>query len=276
MAVALVDFVCEHAGETSEFYAGVSHVADGHEVARRYPDRFAPAESRAGRQAINKVFRRSAPPSPFRERPAAPAHTRSPSRDWLARSWRLEPSPRRGPWRLDDPSASEPPRVDPTDFDVQRMAAHEAAHATAAYLLGWEVTGIRLHRDGSGGCLMLGPERLEKGNLDERKLFQRQLATIAYTARAHNGWTSNKQSYNGDDRQAYKALQRLTSHPLDTQRLVAEVRHEAKQLAQSEKFRWIAKYVAEELLEAGGQIDERAIGPLLREAERAHRRRSYL
>jgi hypothetical protein len=274
MPVALIDFVCEYDGGTSEFYAGVSHVADGHEVARRYPDRFAPAESRAGRQAINKVFRRSAPPpSPFRERPA---HTRSPSRDWLARSWRLEPSPRREPWRLDDPPASEPPRVDPTDFDVQRMAAHEAAHAAAAYLLGLEVTGIRLRGDGSGGCLMLAPERLEKGNLDERKLLQRQFATIAYAARAHNGWTSNKQSYNGDDSQAYKALQRLTSHPLDTQRLVAEVRHEAKQLAQSERFRWIAKYVAAELLEAGGQIDERAIGPLLREAERAYRRRSYV
>jgi hypothetical protein len=48
-----------------------------------------------------------------------------------------------------------------------------------------------------------------------------------------------------------------------------------EQLAKSERLRWIAKYVAEELLERGGQIAEREIGPLLREAVRDYRRSSY-
>jgi hypothetical protein len=134
------------------------------------------------------------------------------------------------------------------------------------------VPGVRLHGDGSGHNIVLVPE---KGDTRQRELVQRQFATIAYAARAHNGWSSNSRSYNGDDRLAYKALQRLTSSSLETRELVAVVRHEAEQLAKSEKFRWIAKYVAEELLERGGQIAEREIGSLLREADRDYRRRSY-
>jgi hypothetical protein len=42
---------------------------------------------------------------------------------------------------------------------------HEAAHAAAAHLLGWEVTGIEVYRDGAGVTNVLAPRGLAK---DER------------------------------------------------------------------------------------------------------------
>jgi hypothetical protein len=53
------------------------------------------------------------------------------------------------------------------------------------------------------------------------------------------------------------------------------LRQEAKTLARSARFRWLATWVADALLERG-KLDEGTVCPLLREADREYRGSRYL
>jgi len=165
-------------------------------------------------------------------------------------------------------SRAPEPALDPSSFDVQRTARHEAAHAAAVYLLGWEPRYAAIYAGGDGECRFLPPAGL-KGTL-----LWRQLVTISYVARCHAGWTAEGRGYGDDNKRAYEALRRLANGPGEIGRLAAELRQQAEQLAASPRFRWLAKWVAEELLERG-RLDAQELGTLLLEADREYRRSRY-
>ena len=81
-------------------------------------------------------------------------------------------------WQLPRPTAS----LDPADHDVQSTARHEAGHAAAAHLLGWEVTEVELRAEGGGSCAVRAPRDLD------RSLRHRQYAVMCLAAGAHVGW----------------------------------------------------------------------------------------
>lgn len=155
-------------------------------------------------------------------------------------------------------------RPDPENFYAQRSARHEGAHAAAAHLLGWEVTGAELHANGGGYCYVLAP-----ANLD-RTRSAREYAVILYVARAHAGWSASD-SYASDDRQAYQAIERLIGEPAQVAATLDALRAQADQLEASQRFRWIAGRVAAALLERG-KLDATELGPLLRDSARDARR----
>jgi hypothetical protein len=170
--------------------------------------------------------------------------------------------PRRQPERPELPSWwSDVEPVRRSDDELELTARHESAHAAAAYLLGWEVSWVRLHafegeRKSSSGVDRVGytsvvtPERRDA----TRAL---QYATICLAARAHVGWTAedanrNAVSYRTDRRQAWQALARVTpGDPRRTGDLFEQSEAYARQLANDPTFRAIAKRVAGVLLERG-------------------------
>jgi peptidase M50B-like protein len=163
-------------------------------------------------------------------------------------AWRLLPRPA--------------PRLDPADPDVQTAARHEAGHAAAAHLLGWQVTSVRLNADGSGFCGFHPPTNLD------RSLRHRQHAVICLAGRAHTGWTAldgDKQ----DRRNAHKALGQIGGGT----HLSEAVEAETKRLAATPKFRTIAARVTEALLEHG-RLDASQVEPLLLAARREYARAS--
>jgi hypothetical protein len=168
------------------------------------------------------------------------------------------------PWFLPQPA----PRLDTSDPEVQTTARHEAGHAAAAFLLGWEVTEARLKAEGSGYCGFRSPRDLD------RSLRSWQYAVICLAARAHTGWMAFPGDH-GDRRNAYKALRDLDNDPRGLSSLRDAAKREAEQLAGSGRFRAIARRVAEALLERGGELNQRELEPLLREASREHARAAW-
>jgi hypothetical protein len=128
-------------------------------------------------------------------------------------------------------------------------------------LLGWKVGGAELYEAGGGHCDIRAtrtPDRMK------------EFATICYVARIHAGWSATD-SYGDDDRQAWKSLERVTSDRAQLRALSEALRTLAARLEESSAFRWIARAVANALLERGA-LDEDDLGTLLRESARDARR----
>jgi uncharacterized protein YciW len=220
-------------GVTQEIIAGVTRWAEGD------PD--------LQRPEVARLFGRAA-----RSRPPA-VRSRKPAATSAAKRRRQSERPELPSWWSD----VEPVRRSGEELEL--TARHEAAHAAAAYLLGWEVTWIRLHtfeeqRNSSSGADQVGytsvvtPERRDATRAPQH-------ATICLAARAHIGWTAedanrNAVSYRTDRRQAWQALARVTpGEPRRTGDLFEQAQAYARQLASDPKFRAIAKRVAAVLLE---------------------------
>jgi hypothetical protein len=229
-AVASGTFV-DDAGVIQEVIAGVTRWTEG--------------DPELQRPEVAQLFGRTA-----RSRPAA-VRSRKPSSATRRRSERPElPS-----WWSD----VEPVRR--SDEELESTARHEGAHAAAAYLLGWEVSWVRLHtfegqRKSSSGGEQVGYTRLVT---PERRdaTHGLQYATICLAARAHIGWTAEDASrdavsYRTDRRQAWQALARVTpGESRRTSELFERAEAHARQLANDPAFRSIAKRVAGVLLERG-------------------------
>ena len=185
--------------------------------------------------------------------------------DWLLDDLqRSESSPGAlASWRL--PTPAEKAGIDTSSFDVQKTAEHEAAHATAAFLLDWEVTGATLRaEDGGGDCTVIHPRGLDGRTRDQ------QFAMICAAARAHVGWR-RYDTDRGDRRMAFDALSRHVTDPRDATGLMEAASEKAKQLVATGRFRFIARRVEEALLEHG-ELDVIELGPLLRGARRDYAR----
>jgi hypothetical protein len=52
--------------------------------------------------------------------------------------------------------------INPNSPRVQVVARHEAGHAAAAHLLGWEVVELELHTRGRGSCDFVAPSGLAR------------------------------------------------------------------------------------------------------------------
>jgi Peptidase M50B-like len=269
MHTALVDFECtDEDGRRRDFVAGVSNIVSTHEIVRRYPHNFAPEGSEQARQAYGAWEARSQSHSSSAAFASSsrPTAAEAPTTE---KKWSLGPSSSELPVsRLDDRAP-----IDRRDFDVARTARHEAGHAAAAYLLGWEVTRLSVRADGDGFTGLVVPTNRD------RRLLERQRALILFAGPAHSGGLPEElyagAGYTKDNKHAYRAIERLVSDPRDprqVQRLAAEVRQEAEELAKSDEFRFVAKYLSEELLDRGGHLRAGEVEPVLREASRAYRR----
>jgi hypothetical protein len=201
-------------------YAGITHIADNHEVVRRHPEKWS-ADGRPRRTGLAR------------------------SRSAAAPSWRL-------------PNPGERLGIDVSDPDVQSTARHEAGHAAAAFLIGWEPTHVELHPDGGGRCAFTAPSGLDP------EVRYRQHAVICLAGRVHEGWKADDGDRK-DRRNAWDALRTLVSDDRQVRTLMEAARLDAKQLAATAKFHWIARSVEEALLEHG-RLDATALGPLLRSA----------
>lgn len=131
-------------------------------------------------------------------------------------------------------------------------------------MTGWEVAAAEVCANGAGNCTVIPPEG--RG----RSLSAQQFAIICYAARAHAGWTADDGD-RGDRWQAYEAVERLTNDPGYNRQLRSALQQQAKELAGSGKFKWIANRVAEALIERG-KLDVLELGPLLRDSARDYRR----
>lgn len=127
----------------------------------------------------------------------------------------------------------------------RRIAEHEAAHATAAHLLGWSLGPIRFYRNGDGLATMAWPKGLDG------RLRRKQFAVIAYAADAQVGWTANQNTYDDDNRKAYDGLCDITTNPLEASRLQGEMRAEARALVGTPKFKVLVRRLADKLFERG-------------------------
>jgi hypothetical protein len=208
MPVATETFWVEYEGQRELIRAGRHWVCDGHELMRRYPGKW--TDDQAKIKQILRDFGRTRSKPVTRDE----ASRRTPPAE--DKSWRLPPRQR--------------PALDLSDHDVRMAARHEAAHAAAAHLFGWEVTGITLHAEGGGNCAIIDPV-----DLDPRERAE-QFAVISYAARAHTGWRHYDDD-RGDRRQIRKAIERITSDPLEGQHLRATLAENAKQLVATGKFR---------------------------------------
>jgi hypothetical protein len=225
VAVCIEDFEAVYDGQLESFTAGLTHVHDHHEIARRYPEKFAPDGT-----AIHGV--------PARVHPRA-ADVRRTSRSAWPEATDWPPTPESKP-----AGKRERFRPDPTDPEVQKSARHEAGHVAAAAHFGWRVTDVELHARGGGHAGILPP----RGR--NRKVERRQFAVILYCGRLHAGWSSDDGS-NSDRWEAHQTISGLVTSDFEHRWLKEVLQRQASELAATGRFKFIADRVAERLLETG-------------------------
>lgn len=224
-------------GETVNIRAGLDRVEAGHAIVKAAPHLFGLPSNGA---------------TPARS--AAPTSVRAPE----TQPWRLpEPSPDDGSWRLGPPRKA--PRAGTwAEHEWKRSAKHEAAHAAAAHILGWQVGKVEINPNGGGAAAAIYSP---VGRTGERRA--NELALIAAVAEKYCGWTANRNSYNGDRRMVHEASRRAPSD-----RAAAAYKHDLYQraaaLVASDRFRAIARSVTTAVLEADGVLKGEALQRALR------------
>jgi hypothetical protein len=236
--VATVSGEVMYDGRLEEITAGITYIADGHEIVRRYPRMFKKASGRmmSPRPSGSRVETRSRAANP------APA-------------WRLPDPPRTAPtWRL---PGGRPPRSTVEAFDWQRTAKHEAAHAAAAHLLGWNVAKIAVHDTGGGGTEIISPPDCS----GTRRTHE--AAVIARAAERYIGWTSHQAGY-AVDRQFVRDALRMAPSSRDAHTYRVNLDSYVRDLVAQPRFKVIAKHVARALTEAGGTLSGEPLQRALR------------
>jgi len=224
-------------GEWIDIKAGLDRVEAGHPIIKAAPHLFGLSSNGATRP--RSAARTSArPPETHRWRLPEPT---TPTESW--RIGTIPNAPRAGTW---------------AEFEWKRSAKHEAAHAAAAHILGWEVGSVKINPNGGGAVAEIYSP---VGRTGERRASE--LALIAAVAEKYVGWTANRDSYNSDRRLVHEASRRAPDR-----QAAAAYKHDLHQRAAafvaSDRFRVIARNITDAVLVADGVLKGEALQRALR------------
>ncbi len=125
--------------------------------------------------------------------------------------------------------------VDAGNPHFGEVARHEAAHAAAAGLRGWDDITIEIRPDGGGHCDFTPPHGVGRAReLEDRIIVL--LAAVAYTGDKGGGADMR------DALEATRELAELRGFPVDW--LFARLERHAQQLVESRPFKWAVTYLA--------------------------------
>jgi len=132
--------------------------------------------------------------------------------------------------------------IDGANRSLQAAARHEAAHAAAAFVLGWEPVEIELKPDGSAHCDAVAPEQI--GAHARREQWTQILLAPSFHVGAEGAAA--------DRLDADKEIRHLAKQQLfPFEWLRDRLRQRTRDLVATSQFRRAAQYVGVVLLERG-------------------------